>query len=303
MADDIVPALNAEINRVFERELMTDRRVARLGGLIRDGTKDFEVAYKYSQRTGAAMSKALRDTLRAGNLPNDTIYYNIAERTVAPALKRVHSLTTEAASTVQRSIDAAEEIGLSPIVPEFPAERTAGLIDKIASSETLERAQVWLGEAIVNNAESYIDDFIRENAAFRDEAGLDVTITRESEAGCCEWCAKLAGSYRYGEHPDEIFQRHEYCRCSVTYKSGRTSQDVWSKRKWSTPSELEERRQMQPEETPRSERIRNAEERAARDEEIRLVMNATGWTRREAAEVTRRSKLPVAEIIKTYGRR
>lgn len=301
MADDIVPALNTAINEAFERNLMTDRRVARLGGLIRDGTKDFETAHRYSQVTGEAMSKALRDVLTAENLPNETLYYNIADRTVTPALKAVHSLNTKAAADVQKSIDAADEIGLTPIIPDFPVERTAGLIDKIAASETLEKARAWLGEAIINNAESYVDDFVRDNASARYDAGLKVTLSRITSFGCCSWCAGLAGTYEYGDHPDDIFRRHEYCRCMVVYKNGRQNQSAWSKRIWTTPEEIATRKAIKPDYVPSDVMLDEYENRMERDRDIERITRATGFNRRTASQLLQRRT--VTQILEQYGRR
>jgi hypothetical protein len=52
----------------------------------------------------------------------------------------------------------------------------------------------------------------------------------------------LAGVYDYSKRPENIFRRHEFCRCTVTYQSEKKSQNVWSKREWkSSPEELERR--------------------------------------------------------------
>ena len=46
----------------------------------------------------------------------------------------------------------------------------------------------------------------------------------------------LAGTYNYKEAPDDIYRRHDNCRCQVTYdpkNDSRGVQDVWSK-EWSS---------------------------------------------------------------------
>lgn len=303
MAEDVVPALNAEITRAFERNMMMDKRAARLGGLIRDGTKDFTAAHKYAEVTGSAMSRALRDTLTEDKLPNGTMYYNIADRTVTPALKTVHSLNTKAAADIQRSIDAAEDIGLTPVIPDFPAERAAGLVNKMTLADTLEKARVWLGEAIINSSEAYVDDFIRENAEARYNAGLKVTLTRTAAGGCCAWCSGLAGVYEYGDHPPEVFQRHEYCRCMVVYKNGKTSQSVWSKRTWTTPEQVAERKTIQPERVPADIMQREYAERMERDHDIAEIIRETGFSRRTVQALLSRRKMTPEQIINKYGRR
>jgi hypothetical protein len=112
---------------------------------------------------------------------------------------------------------------------------------------SLADALIWIREPIVNNSEAFYDDFIKENAKFRSKAGMKTTLTRIAEAKCCEWCAALAGTYEYGNAPDDIYRRHEFCRCTVTYQSKKISRNVWSKKQWqSTPEELERRQDTKP---------------------------------------------------------
>lgn len=88
-----------------------------------------------------------------------------------------------------------------------------------------------------NIVQSYADDYIRENAEFREEAGLKCYLTRYNSGKCCPWCDKLAGRYDYETAPEDIFQRHDNCDCVVTYENGRMRQDVWSKKQWQVPGD------------------------------------------------------------------
>lgn len=77
---------------------------------------------------------------------------------------------------------------------------------------------------------------MKENAKFRSDAGLKCFINRTTDGKCCEWCSALAGRYVYGEHPDDIFRRHDNCGCSTIFENGRQRQDVWSKKSWEAPA-------------------------------------------------------------------
>lgn len=247
MATDVVPELLSEIETAFKSRNMTDRALARVSKRIRDGTATQVDGHAYAERLGKNASGALQEVLTAENLPDGKLYYNIATRTVIPTLENNQALINEAAAEIQKSIDAKNKIHLNSIKPVFPVERINGLIDKMTAEDIdLEQALVWIKEPIVNNSEAFFDDFIRENAKFRADAGLKTTITRVAEAKCCEWCANLAGTYEYGKAPDEIYARHEFCRCAVTVTSQRTTQDVWSKKTWqSTQEELDRRNNTQ----------------------------------------------------------
>ena len=106
------------------------------------------------------------------------------------------------------------------------------LADETVPMETIVRRAK---SAPATIARSFHDDYIEKNAAFRSSAGLKCYITRNAAAKCCEWCTRMAGRYRYGEEPQDVYRRHDNCSCTVTYESGRKRQDVWSKRTWEVP--------------------------------------------------------------------
>lgn len=298
MAADVVPVLNEKIQTSFQSNMMRDRRIAQISKRIRDGTATFIDGHDYAERLGESLSKALISNLNEENLPDGRLYYNIAKRTVTPALQNNYELTNEAAEQIQSTIDSRLGIGLKSIKADFPESRIKGLIDKMTTEGiSLEDALIWLGEPIINNSEAFFDDFIDSNAKFRTEAGLKATITRIAEANCCPWCDSLAGTYEYGSAPDDIYRRHQYCRCTVTYQTEKKSQNVWSKRQWeSSPEEIDRRKTIGQKSTiSAAERIEQAAQ-LLRDEVISDFQKETGYSRRSAGIITR-NKNP-AEVLK-----
>lgn len=244
MAADVVPELNVKIQRSFQNNVMRDRQVARISQRIRDGTATFADGHEYAERLGFATSRALRANLTADTLPDSKLYYNIAKRTVTPALEENYRLINEASADIQKIIDNEAGIGLGSVHAEFPEERIQGMIDKMTTDGIeLEDALKWLDEPIVNNSEAFFDDYVDKNAKFRNDVGLKATITRQVAWNCCDWCAELAGTYDYEDAPHDIYRRHEYCRCVVTYKCGKKSQNVWTKRSWESSDEEIQARQ------------------------------------------------------------
>lgn len=298
MAADVVPVLNEKIQTSFQSNMMRDRRIAQISKRIRDGTATFVDGHDYAERLGESLSKALISNLNEENLPDGRLYYNIAKRTVTPALQNNYELTNEAAEQIQSTIDSRLGIGLKSIKADFPESRIKGLIDKMTTEGiSLEDALIWLGEPIINNSEAFFDDFIDSNAKFRTEAGLKATITRIAEANCCPWCESLAGTYEYGSAPDDIYRRHQYCKCTVTYQTGKKSQNVWSKSQWeSSPEEIDRRKTIGQKSTiSAAERIEQAAQ-LLRDEVISDFQKETGYSRRSAGIITR-NKNP-AEVLK-----
>lgn len=290
MAADVVPVLNEKIQTSFQTNMMKDRRITQISNRIRDGTASFYDGHDYAERLGENLSKALRSNLNAETLPDGRLYYNIAQRTVTPALMENYELTNDVAEQIQSLLDAKQGIGLKSVKADFPKARIQGLIDKMTTEGiSLEDALVWLGEPIINNSEAFFDDFIDSNAKFRNDAGLKATLTRTAESGCCEWCANLAGTYDYGSAPEDIYRRHEFCRCTVTYQAGKRSQNVWSKRQWeSSQEEIDRRKTVGTNENTLTamERISQAEQ-LLRDEVISNFQDETGYSRRSASVITR----------------
>lgn len=245
---DVVPEMLTDIDSLFKAHTMADRRLASVSKRIRDGTATQIDGHLYAERLGHNASRALQEVLTPDRLPDGKLYYNIATRTVIPTLENNQRLVNEAATSIQKSIDAKDGIHLGAIEPKFPKSRVNGLIDKMCAEDIeLEDALRWLGEPIVNNSEAFYDDFQHDNAEFRYNSGLETTITRIADFNCCQWCADLEGTYNYDDAPDDIYRRHENCRCSVSVNYKRTTQDVWSKRSWaSSPKEIARRVGLKP---------------------------------------------------------
>lgn len=289
MVMDVVPVLNEKITNSFKGNVMKDRRVTRISKRIRDGTASLADAHTYAASLGEDLSKALVDSLTAETLPNGVLYYNIAERTIVPSLENNYYLVNEAAEKIQTIVDRKQKIGLKSVKADFPKERIQGLIDKMTTDDiTLTEAIQWLKEPIVNNSEAFMDDFVESNAKFRTETGLKTKLVRKAEAKCCDWCAALEGEYDYGSAPADIYRRHEFCRCTVTYKAERVSQSVWSKNKWETPKEDLEQRKAAGQRQEMSVQERQAQlEQLRRDAEIKRFQKETGYTRTTAQQATK----------------
>ena len=306
MAQDVVPELNEKIQSSFKNYCMKDRRLIQISNRIRDGTASFKDAHDYAEHVGENLSKALVNNLTADNLPNGKLYYNIASRTVTPSLEENYELVNDISAQIQKAIDKKAKIGLGSVKADFPKERIQGLIDKMSADDLdLEDAIKWLKEPIVNNSEAFADDYIKANASFRTEAGLKTKIIRRADPNCCKWCSDLEGEYDYGSAPDDIYRRHEFCRCTVTYQSAKTSQNVWSKRTWETSAEDLEKRKDTGSSSKMTvqDRISQAEN-LEREKVISNYVKETGYSRATASRSTK-GKSPeeiAAEISKIKER-
>lgn len=296
---DVVPGLMSDIETSFNTYCMSDRKLATVSKRIRDGTATQIDGHTYAERIGKNASRALQDVLTEERLPDGKLYYNIANRTVVPQLEANQKLVNEAASSIQKGIDAKQNIRMGSVNPDFPKERIKGLIDKMtAEGIELQDALKWLGEPIVNNSEAFMDDFVRENADFRYKAGLTSTISRIAESKCCEWCAGLEGTWDYGDAPEDVYRRHEFCRCAVTVTYKRSTQDVWSKRSWESSKEEIARREGTKPQGMTAEERQVTLDRLEKDKLVQRIMDATGLSRSDAREITYTSEKNIQKWLK-----
>lgn len=267
---DIVPELSERVSTTFQSLMAKDTQVKAISHRIRDGTATLVDAHKYAERTGVNLSRAFKLHVTEDALPDGKMYYNIASRLTKPALRNNYELVNATAAEIQQVVDDASGIGMGVVTADFPDARIDGLIEKMVEAEDAPSALAWLAEPIINASESFADDYMKANARARYKAGLAVAIVRTADSGACKWCRALAGTWEYGEEPKDVYRRHEFCRCAVTYQDGRYSQNVWSKKQWeSSDEELEERFRTDRPPTMSVEERRQAMKQREKDAQLR----------------------------------
>ena len=240
MADvDIGEELLKAVRADFRKELGdNDSKLAKILKRIQNGKGTMHDTALFAKECGAALSEAIAKNVTPDRLPNGQLYYNIADTILRTTLKDNYDLLNMAAQAVQEQTDSKLNIHLAPQQAPFPEDRIHKIInaaaDQTADSDTIKRR---LDSPVRNVTESFYDDFVEENAKFRDEAGLKTYIVRQTNGKCCNWCASLAGRYLYEDAPDNVFAKHDNCSCTCEYISDRYRQDVWSKRRYVLSSE------------------------------------------------------------------
>lgn len=297
---DVAPELLEQIRQAVDRRASASHIINDLPYKAKLSQKDI---HKYAEEVGRILSESYLEVLTEGNLPNGTLYRNIAERILSQTLREAHGNIMDFAETVQTVLDEANNLGVNSVLPDFPEERVRGLIDKASNPlATIEEQRRWLGEPVINNTEAFADDFIAENARTRARMGLKTTITRVVAPGCCEWCDRLGGVYEYGEEPKEVYERHEYCRCMVTFQSDRTSQNVWSKTVWeSSPEEIERRIDSAGRVEASQGEVKAALDVAARDQAVDELTKVLGIGKQRARDYAK--NMTVSEIEKDIANR
>lgn len=190
---------------------------------------------------------------RASNLLGEVFGANVAdipaearEAVCTALLKDRYDSMNGALVDVQEALDEPLGLHLTPQKAPFPLERVQqlahSLVDPTVKPETIQRRA---NQPVATVAKSFHDDYIKTNARLRNRLGLKPTIKRFG-VGCCQWCAEVAGTYRFGEQPEDVFRRHDNCDCVIIYDTqvlrGVRTADGGSSRTWTEvdPSDLQQ---------------------------------------------------------------
>lgn len=228
--DDIVPGLLDAIKKDFYKSIKDNKSIQRVTDLLEAGTATYKDANDYAAWIGQLLSAAIKRNVTADILPDGRMYYNIADRILGDTLKTDHEMITKVTEQIQTSMNRKAGIGIKAIKPDVNQDRIDGLVNRIAGESDFNEIAWILEEPIINFHQSIVDDSIKANADFHASAGLEPILHRIASPSCCEWCDSIAGDYRYDEAPDDIYRRHERCRCRVEYDPGEgKKQNVWTK--------------------------------------------------------------------------
>lgn len=210
----------------LNRRASLDPQLRQIMKKIEKGKANFTDTALLSQRMGNLLGELFGAEVLG--IPEDA-----REAVCEGLLRRQYDFINEMLGTVQRAQDKPLGISLNPIKAPFPAERVQqvahSLLDLGVKPEVIRRRA---NAPVATVAKSFHDDYIRINAQKRNDLGFKCYLNRVAVNGCCSWCTEVAGRYVYGDHPADIFRRHDNCDCTVTFENGRQRQDVWSKRTW-----------------------------------------------------------------------
>ena len=227
--EDIVPSLLEKIEKDFKAKVDADNEISRLFTKFADDKGTLHDVSLYARRLGDLLSMTLQENLTEDVLPDGKMYYNIADRILNPMMRQNFNLTMEQALTIQKLVDAKSGIGLEPISADFPESRVKQIIDSLTEDTEFEVIKARMGEPVANCSHSFADDFIKANALYREKAGMRTYLKRTLVGGACPYCVRLAGTFDYNDAPDDIYKRHDSCRCTVTFYSEKVRQNVHTK--------------------------------------------------------------------------
>lgn len=225
MANDISPELYEAIKVNFNTAAATDPKIKSIIKKVRAGKATQSDITDYTDRLGKHASNALKSVLTAENLPNGTLYWNIAEKTIKPLLLENYERINNLAILQQAATDKAIDINIGISKGRYPENRVNQVMRFATNAETGKPLENALTDPIVTAHRKYYDDFMKENAKIRSELGLYAVVERiydgkglKDGREACSWCLARVGKWSYDEaNANGVFERHPGCGCTIIY--------------------------------------------------------------------------------------
>ena len=208
----------ADINEVrqrmmdeLEQKIRNDPQLASIRAKIQSG--DPNVASQYAVRCGQILSGVACEHI------NDEIFQNSTVADLAsmlvPVIQRENEMVANAAAASQRNMNEDVGIGIRPQRTEFDASQYYNIFGRMQIYDSFDEAEYLLEEPLIQDSLVIVDEAMRENAEFQYRSGLKTCVIREVEADCCDWGAEREGTYYFPDVPDEVWERHNDCRCEI----------------------------------------------------------------------------------------
>lgn len=218
MERDIVPGLLELIEKEFDKKTYNSEILKQAIQALNNKKATYKDANELAIEVGEILSEVLGKNITAEALPGGKMYYNIANRILNPTMSKNHELISSYAADVQTVLNHNAGLGIKGIKPELNQSRIDGIMGRVSSENDFDKIKWILDEPIKNFSQSIVDDAVKANVEFQAKAGLKPKIIRREAGNCCDWCKEVVGTYTYPDVPEDVYKRHSYCRCTVTYE-------------------------------------------------------------------------------------
>ena len=229
MAVDIGPELYDAIQKDFKSGVNMNIGIQKIMKKVMSGKATQTDMSRLSDLFGKEASKALKRSLKLAEMPNETLYWNIAESTIQPLLVRAWENVNYYAMAQQEFADKKSGIAIRIARGGDPTERARQVMNMAVNSITQGELDNALTDPAITAVRKFYDDFQRENARLRNELGLETTVVRVYDGKGlhggkepCEWCISREGVYSYEDaRANGVFERHPGCGCTIEYHTSK----------------------------------------------------------------------------------
>lgn len=242
MAVDIGPELYEAIQADFKAGVNMNIGIQKIMKKVMNGKATQTDMSNLSNLFGREASKALKRSLVLAELPNETLYWNIAESTIQPLLVKAWENVNHYATIQQGFADEKSGIAIKITEGLNPTERARQVMNMAVNCATQEELDNALTDPTITAVRKFYDDFQKENMRLRNELGLETTVVRVYDGKGlhngktpCDWCISREGAYSYQDAVSNgVFERHPGCGCMIEYHTskGVDVQTDWTTNTW-----------------------------------------------------------------------
>lgn len=232
--EDIAPKLYQAILKTFKANFKPDE----LQKKLKTGNVNYIDADSYADLVGDALAKAFRKN--AVNLPDDRMYFNIANRVIRDAMNLNYDLVANYTAEVQKALNRASGLRIKALKADLDESKVKNLIEVVSNSDDYQSVAPTVEQAMTSFARSVVANTLKTNVHFHHKLGMSPKIVRKlgpstGKKGStvqCSFCLERVGTFEYNKDTidKDIFRRHANCHCTLTYYPGDGKrQDSWSK--------------------------------------------------------------------------
>ena len=131
---DIGTELQKNIEKDFNERVAID---AIIRGIIRkidnDRANQADIPI-LCRRLGGIATDVLTRNIKHQGLPNETMYWNIAEKSIKPLMIKIHDIVNETAELMLENDYKTKGVGIKVVKPAFPEERIDSLINNFVKA-------------------------------------------------------------------------------------------------------------------------------------------------------------------------
>ena len=214
---DFEKAIRDEFTGLFE----SNKAIEAVYKQIRRGVATYEDAHKFSLEVGRILRRSF--DAAAVQVPDGADLGEIADAVVG-ALEQNGKLTSLVCETIQDELNSMAGIGVNAVNPGVKAERLAAVREAVTNADDIVAAKSAIDGELVTYAQRVVDDWVRSNATFQRNLGLEPVLARKwsgrygsHDTKHTDWCKDLEGVWKYGDQPENVFARHTGCSCTVMY--------------------------------------------------------------------------------------
>ena len=218
MEKDIVPKLLETIEKEFNEKTLGSSKIKKALQSLKYNKATYEDANEFAIEVGEILSDVLNKNINIKVLPDGKMYYNIADRILNPTMSKNYNLISDFTTDIQTELNHQAGLGIKGQKAKLNQSRIDGIVERLSGAENFDDIKWILGEPMVNFSQSVVDDMVKTNAEFQSKSGIKSKIIRKPDGKPCDWCKKLIGEYSYPDVPEDVYKRHDNCRCTVTFE-------------------------------------------------------------------------------------